>query len=202
MFVWQGREILAECIPSKMGDTFPGLGYIVRIEIARPHFSFIFLETGENGIELNGSSGEMPNRFLKMGDSILSALTEYRHRDAATYAEIERMAKGPFNYRLVTMPGQEREKRSQMAELEIVQKLKAALGNNIWYDSKKSCYTIKQDIPGSATVHYDFYPKGDRLLIRHQNRWLSNAAKWLLNTFDEQTKQNKESNNWRSSHNQ
>jgi hypothetical protein len=38
-------------------------------------------------------------------------------------------------------------------------------------------------VPSSSASHYDFYPKADKLLIRNENKWITNGAQWLLSHF-------------------
>lgn len=71
-------------------------------------------------------------------------------------------------------------------------RFRAWLGDKLWWDNQKACYTLhleKEDLP----VIMDFYPIGDRLLIRTENRWISRASQWLqTNVLPEEFKINDE----------
>jgi len=199
-FIWQGKEIFGQCIPTRMPEIIGGIGYIVMSDDTGPHFSFEFIENDKREIQLSGIGEYTPNRFENMGQVILEALTAYKNKDARTYAEIEEMANKSINRYLIRTPVEERNLKSNAAEKDLIPKLRSLFQNDIFYDENKSCYTIRLVISDSKPQFYDFYPKADKVLIRAQNRWIRNGAHWLKSTFDEDFKLNRETNSWKSEH--
>jgi len=200
MFNWEGKEILAACSPTRMPEIIGGIGYIVMIEVVRPHFSFEFIENDKKEIQLSGIGESTPKRFEKMGQVILQALTAYKNKDAATYAEIEKMANKSTNRYLIRNPLEERTLKSHAAEKDLIPKLRELFQEDIFYDENKSCYTIRLVTADAKPQFYDFYPKADKVLIRTQNRWIRNGAHWLKSIFDEDFKLNNDINSWKSEH--
>ena len=203
MIVWEKKEIIVECYPTKI-STPPGIAYSIQIDMFRRREGLIFKENETTGvITYYGSSSDYSDtsESIKFYQVVLKALTAYRNSDSFPYAEVLKMATSRVNLRLWREPHLEREQRAQEAASDLFPKLKIILQDNIWFDKQKECYTIRQQVPESKPLHFDFYPKANKVLIRHQNRWISNGAVWLLNTFDEETKQKREANAWRNSNN-
>jgi len=166
MFPWEGKEILANCSPTRMPEIIGGIGYIVMSDAAGPHFSFDFIENDKKEIQLNGMGENTPKRFEKMGQVILDALTAYKNKDARTYAEIERMANKSTNRYLIRNPLEERNLKSHAAEKDLIPKLRDLFQNDIFYDENKSCYTIRLATSDTKPQFYDFYSKADKVSIR------------------------------------
>ena len=102
------------------------------------------------------------------------------------------MANAITNRYKIANPLEERTLRSHAAEKDLIPMLRSIFGDDIFYDDKKSCYTIRLQVPGPKPQFYDYYPKADKVLIRAQNRWIRNGAHWLRATFDERFKMNVE----------
>jgi len=61
---------------------------------------------------------------------------------------------------------------------------KEKFGNALCYNDKKFCYTITlpAEKPGKF-VHYDFYVKANKVLVRHKNVWHKPGLHWLINNL-------------------
>jgi len=76
-----------------------------------------------------------------------------------------------------------RAERNESFEDNWLPKFKEKLGESIFKDNKKCCYTI---IYSNET--YDFYPKANKVLIRSKNKWKTAALRFLMTTLKIQTK--------------
>jgi hypothetical protein len=72
-----------------------------------------------------------------------------------------------------------REQKKELFEERWLPKFQEWLHGGVKWDGKKECFTFtfeKDKLP----VIIDFYPKGNRVLIRKENRWLDNGSQWLI----------------------
>ena len=76
----------------------------------------------------------------------------------------------------------QREQRKELFDERWLHKFKMWLGDEIYWDDKKQCYTLK--IPdGLDILTMDYFPKGNRLLIPKLNKWYYGGAKYLVNNY-------------------
>jgi hypothetical protein len=84
-----------------------------------------------------------------------------------------------------------REQNKELFSERWLPKFKDWLQEDIKWDGKKECFTLslkKDELP----VVIDFYPKGNKVLIRKDNVWFKNGSQWLVkNVLPEEYKTDK-----------
>jgi hypothetical protein len=73
-----------------------------------------------------------------------------------------------------------REQRLELFEERWFPKFKAWLQDAIFYDEDKYCYTLNLE-KDDKKITMDFYPKGNKLLVRQENSWYHGGLNILIN---------------------
>ena len=76
-----------------------------------------------------------------------------------------------------------RAEKQEAFELRYLPHFKSKFGKNVWYD-EKGAYIIKvfnEEL--KKDILMDYYPKADKLLIRHQNKWIQNGINWIIRRY-------------------
>lgn len=71
-----------------------------------------------------------------------------------------------------------RAERNEKFEDELLPKFQDKLGESIFKDNKKCCYTIR-----FCGETYDFYPKANKVLIRSISKWKTAGLNYLIKTL-------------------
>lgn len=83
------------------------------------------------------------------------------------------------DYKAIELYQRERRERNlETFEERWLPRFKQWLGENIYWDEKKFCYTLQYEWL-DAPVIIDYYPKGNKALIRKENRWIHGGLNWL-----------------------
>jgi hypothetical protein len=82
-----------------------------------------------------------------------------------------------------------REQNKELFKERWFPKFKDWLEEDIKWDSKKQCYTLLLEKDGQPSI-IDFYPSGNKVLIRKENLWIDGGMGWLAkNVLPEEFRQ-------------
>jgi hypothetical protein len=79
------------------------------------------------------------------------------------------------------MRNEMRETRSNNFKEKWLPIFKENLGDDIKYNDKKGCYEIDFREKGIGRhIILDYYPKANKTLVRHENKWYKPGLKYLI----------------------